>query len=81
MKSSDPATPPPPKFGTCTWSERIFSKIDLNAGYHQLSLAEESRHLPIVDYADALCEFVSGADDMGSLPTISTPDLGFFVRS
>ena len=24
---------------------KIFSKIDLNAGYHQLSLAEESRHL------------------------------------
>ena len=24
---------------------KIFSKIDLNAGYHQLSLAEQSRHL------------------------------------
>ena len=24
---------------------KFFSKMDLNAGYHQLSLAEESRHL------------------------------------
>ena len=30
---------------------KIFSKIDLYAGYHQLSLAEESRHLNDVFYA------------------------------